>query len=137
MRASRRSLGASDVRPYIIPILLRHFVMSLQHQQSLVLHTPSPSTSVSASRSTTTADVPVTAADRGEKGNRCSASRTFSCQPVCAARTQNGRKVGTSEGEQGGANEWTTGLTAAECTAELPPIPILRLVSSRSADTVC
>lgn len=32
------------------------------------------------------------------------------------------------EGEQGGANEWTTGLTAAECTADSPTI--LRLVSS-------
>lgn len=110
-------------RPHIIPILLRHFVMSPQQQQRC-------HTIVDIIRG---ADVRLRAYQSRqpvEKGERKRCLRVRPCG-VRDRRIERGRKAGKEselEGEQGGANEWTTGLTAAECTAGSPTI--LRLVSS-------
>ncbi|TGZ56231.1 hypothetical protein DBV15_01656, partial [Temnothorax longispinosus] len=76
--------------------------------------------------------------EKGER-KRCLYASRVSCPTVPACETRGSserseeerwrkRASWTLEGEQGGANEWTTGLTAAECTAGSPAI--LRFVSS-------
>lgn len=120
------AIGIGAVGPHIIPILLRHFVMSLQHQQwwhtAVVDIVREPvcdrERTGRASRS------------KKENGNAAYAS-CVSCPTARDVRPgrMEGRAEGEKEtgkenvkGEQGGANEWTTGSTAAECTAGSPTI---------------
>jgi len=53
-------------------------------------------------------------------------------------RRERGRTEGWSQGEQGGANEWASGLTAAECTAGAHPLARIEpSTKPREPGTIC